>query len=180
MIRFLITQRRVVVQAVFSAFRKFRLSKMSGGDKNTGVGPLSPSVRQFDEDIGGVGAEHYRKPSSSSTSSSPPRSLALSAAAPIAEHTSSLPMLLITANVGSMFDDPHHLIPQWLAQVCQQIKTQKPAFIAIHCQEVGGKNFEQSMENVDEFVGQLRARLSDLGFKRTVAFLDENFAASEK
>ena len=89
-------------------------------------------------------------------------------------------MLLITANVGSMFDDPHHLIPQWLAQVCQQIKTQKPAFIAIHCQEVGGKNFEQSMENVDEFVGQLRARLSDLGFKRTVAFLDENFAASEK
>ena len=36
------------------------------------------------------------------------------------------------------------------------------------------------MENVDEFVGQLRGRLSELGFKRTVAFLDENFAASEK
>ena len=36
------------------------------------------------------------------------------------------------------------------------------------------------MENVDEFVGQLRARLSELGFRRTVAFLDENFTASEK
>ena len=46
--------------------------------------------------------------------------------------------------------------------------------------QVGGKNFEQSMENVDEFVGQLRARLSELGFRRTVAFLDENFTASEK
>ena len=36
------------------------------------------------------------------------------------------------------------------------------------------------MKNVDEFVDKLCSLVSDLGFKRTVAFLDENFAASEK
>jgi len=149
---------------------------MSGTDKNTGVGPLSPSVhRQFEEeDIGGEGGTASRNGLQKTLPK--PRSLALSSSGKL----ESLPMLLITANVGSMFDDPQHLIPQWLSQVCKQIQAQKPAFVAIHCQEVGGKNFEQSMENVDEFVGQLRARLSELGFRRTVAFLDENFTASEK
>ena len=107
--------------------------KMSGPDKNSScsVGPLSPVVPHFDEDMdedlsGGSGGDrNYQK-----SCSSPPQSLALSAP------KESLPMLLITANVGSMFDDPHNLIPQWLAQVCQQIRAQKPAFVAIHCQEV--------------------------------------------
>ena len=46
--------------------------------------------------------------------------------------------------------------------------------------QVGGKKFEQSMKNVDEFVNKLCSSLSDLGFKRTVAFIDENFTAYEK
>ena len=54
----------------------------------------------------------------------------------LGETTSGLPILLVTANVGSIFDDPHSLIPQWLTQVSQQIKAQNPAFVAIHCQEV--------------------------------------------
>ena len=113
---------------------------MSLPDKNSSssVGPLSPVVRLYEEDLdedagpghgGGGGNRHYQT-SSSSSSCSPPQSLALSAC------KESLPLLLITANVGSMFDDPHNLIPQWLAQVCQQIRAQKPAFVAIHCQEV--------------------------------------------
>jgi hypothetical protein len=36
------------------------------------------------------------------------------------------------------------------------------------------------MVNVDDFVAQLKTRVADLGYNRTVAFLDENFAASEK
>lgn len=36
------------------------------------------------------------------------------------------------------------------------------------------------MKNVDEFVKKLGDLLWDFGFKRTVAFVDENFAASEK
>ena len=122
----------------FFSCRTFRLAeaagKMSVPDKTSScsVGPLSPVVRLYEEELeedtgpghgGGGGTRHYQ-------TCSPPQSLALSAG------KESLPLLLITANVGSMFDDPHHLIPQWLAQVCQQIRAQKPAFVAIHCQEV--------------------------------------------
>ena len=46
--------------------------------------------------------------------------------------------------------------------------------------QVGGKKFEQSMKNVDEFVNKLCSFLSNLGFNRTVAFIDENFTAYEK
>ena len=49
---------------------------------------------------------------------------------------SSVPILLITANVGSIFDDPQNLFSQWMLQMCQQIRTQNPAFVGIHCQEV--------------------------------------------
>ena len=94
---------------------------MSGPDNNSSVGPLSPIVKSFDQDLGGGTIKSLPK--------SPPQSLKLS-------YSENLPMLLITANVGSMFDDPDNLIPQWLAQVCQQITAQRPAFVAIHCQEV--------------------------------------------
>ena len=37
----------ILMKKVFLLNRKF---KMSGTDKNTGVGPLSPSLRHFDEE----------------------------------------------------------------------------------------------------------------------------------
>ena len=110
---------------------------MSGGGKpgdvlnSSTVGPLSPNIMNFDECGGGGGGggggminnEHKALPKSLDLSSS-------------GSGQCSLPILLITANVGSIFDDPQNLIPQWLAQVCQQIRAQNPAFVAIHCQEV--------------------------------------------
>ena len=47
-----------------------------------------------------------------------------------------LPILLITANVGSIFEDPTNLFQQWMVQVYNKIRAQKPAFIGIHLQEV--------------------------------------------
>jgi hypothetical protein len=47
-----------------------------------------------------------------------------------------LPILLITANVGSIFEDPTNLFQQWMVQVYHKIRAQKPAFIGIHLQEV--------------------------------------------
>ena len=92
----------------------------------------------------------------------------------------SLPLLLITANVGSIFDDPQSLMPQWMPQISQQIKEQNPGFVAIHCQEVGGKKFEKNMANLDNFVTELCSLLTELNFNKTVAFFDKNFAATEK
>ena len=51
-----------------------------------------------------------------------------------------LPILLITANVGSIFEDPTNLFQQWMVQVYNKIRAQKPAFIGIHLQEVFSMN----------------------------------------
>ena len=34
----------------------------------------------------------------------------------------------------------------------QVVKKLKPEFLALHCQEVGGKNYEESMQHVNKFV----------------------------
>ena len=36
--------------------------------------------------------------------------------------------------------------------ICQLIRERRPEFVALHCQEVGGKNYETSMQHVDKFV----------------------------
>ena len=100
------------------------------------VEPLSPSNTEGRDEGGGGGGGSGLK-----ANNSKPQSLDLEVAMEESSSsgsstTTSLPMLLITANVGSIFDDPQSLIPQWLAQISQQIKEQKPGFVAIHCQEV--------------------------------------------
>ena len=39
----------------------------------------------------------------------------------------------------------------------QAVHTYKPHFLALHCQEVGGKNYEASMSHVDSFVKYVRS-----------------------
>ena len=95
--------------------------------------PLSPSNTEGRDEGGGGGGSGLK------TNNSKPQSLDLEVAmeeSSSSGSTTSLPMLLITANVGSIFDDPQSLIPQWLSQISQQIKEQNPGFVAIHCQEV--------------------------------------------
>ena len=92
------------------------------------VEPLSPSNTEGRDEGGGGG--------SGLKTNSKPQSLDLEVAIEEPCSGTSLPMLLITANVGSIFDDPQSLIPQWLSQISQQIKEQNPGFVAIHCQEV--------------------------------------------
>uniref|UniRef100_A0A8C1QUF3 inositol-polyphosphate 5-phosphatase n=1 Tax=Cyprinus carpio TaxID=7962 RepID=A0A8C1QUF3_CYPCA len=58
-------------------------------------------------------------------------------------------ILLVTANVGSLFEDPENLQKMWLREFCQTVQTHRPLFVALHCQEVGGKNYEASMTHVD-------------------------------
>ena len=45
-------------------------------------------------------------------------------------------VLLITANVGSIFEEPNALISQWMTKVMDHIAASRPQFVAIHCQEV--------------------------------------------
>ena len=107
--------------------RQFWLPKMSTTEIPAGT--VSSDI--FDECVDeGGGQQHEKKP---------PNNLKLchpGAAETNVLSDSSIPILLITANVGSIFDDPQNLFPQWTVQLCQQIRAQSPAFVGIHCQEV--------------------------------------------
>uniref|UniRef100_A0A8I5NWC1 inositol-polyphosphate 5-phosphatase n=1 Tax=Papio anubis TaxID=9555 RepID=A0A8I5NWC1_PAPAN len=74
-------------------------------------------------------------------------------------------VLLVTANVGSLFDDVVH--------------THKPHFMALHCQEFGGKNYEASMSHVDKFVKELLSSDAMKEYNRARVYLDENYKSQE-
>ncbi|ESN96187.1 hypothetical protein HELRODRAFT_67767, partial [Helobdella robusta] len=55
-----------------------------------------------------------------------------------------------------------------------------PDFIGLHCQEVGGKNYEDTMKHVDKFTRMLLQNEHMSQYKRAYVFLDEDFTAVEK
>ncbi|KAM5322855.1 inositol polyphosphate-5-phosphatase A isoform 1-T1 [Glossophaga mutica] len=88
-------------------------------------------------------------------------------------------VLLVTANVGSLFDDPEHLQKNWLREFYQVVHTHKPHFMALHCQEFGGKNYEASMSHVDKFVKELLSSDAMKEYNRARVYLDENYRSQE-
>ncbi|XP_047539646.1 inositol polyphosphate-5-phosphatase A isoform X1 [Vanessa atalanta] len=91
-----------------------------------------------------------------------------------------VPLLLVTANVGSIFEDPFVMLPIWTSEFLQAVSRMDPKFIALHLQEVGGKAYEKSMQYVQDFVQRLcdcpELRLYD----KIRIFLDEDFSSPEK
>lgn len=91
-----------------------------------------------------------------------------------------VPLLLVTANVGSIFEDPSVMLPIWTSEFLQAVSRMDPKFIALHLQEVGGKTYEKSMQYVQEFVQRLcdcpELRLYD----KIRIFLDEDFSSPER
>ncbi|GAB1292840.1 Inositol polyphosphate-5-phosphatase A [Apodemus speciosus] len=88
-------------------------------------------------------------------------------------------VLLVTANVGSLFDDPENLQKNWLREFYQVLHTHKPHFMALHCQEFGGKNYEASMSHVDKFVKELLSSDAMKEYNRARVYLDENYKSQE-
>eukprot|EP01135_Chromosphaera_perkinsii_P004238 Nk52_evm27s272 gene=Nk52_evmTU27s272 len=64
-------------------------------------------------------------------------------------------VLLITANLGSLFEQFEALLPLWTSQIVHQISITKPAFVAIHFQEVGGKSYKDGIALVDAFYNHI-------------------------
>ncbi|XP_045539915.1 inositol polyphosphate-5-phosphatase A [Papilio machaon] len=91
-----------------------------------------------------------------------------------------VPLLLVTANVGSIFEDPSVMLPIWTSEFLQAVSRMDPKFIALHLQEVGGKAYEKSMQYVEDFVQRLcdcpELRLYD----KIRIFLDEDFSSPER
>lgn len=61
---------------------------------------------------------------------------------PSSEETVST--VLITANVGSIFEEPEKLIPKWHEEMVGYLAATKTQFVAMHFQEVGKKNEEEA------------------------------------
>jgi len=89
-------------------------------------------------------------------------------------------VLLVTANVGSIFEEPDKMIPIWMAEFLAVVTRLEPEFLAIHCQEVGGKNYADTMQHVNKFIKLLLSANEMQVFNRACVFLDEDFTAVEK
>lgn len=89
------------------------------------------------------------------------------------------PMLLVTANVGSIFEDPTVMLKIWIEEFLSTVSRLDPKFIALHCQEVGGKNYERSMKHVEDFVRLLMSSEELRLFDRVRVYLDEDYSSAE-
>ncbi|XP_050304592.1 inositol polyphosphate-5-phosphatase A isoform X2 [Anthonomus grandis grandis] len=91
----------------------------------------------------------------------------------------SVPVLLVTANVGSIFEEPTEMLKLWTDEFLSKIASLDAKFIALHCQEVGGKKYEKSMKHVERFVQILSIREEMKNFSHTRIFLDEDYTSVE-
>uniref|UniRef100_A0A7E4VRS2 inositol-polyphosphate 5-phosphatase n=1 Tax=Panagrellus redivivus TaxID=6233 RepID=A0A7E4VRS2_PANRE len=82
-------------------------------------------------------------------------------------------VLLISANVGSLFDENPIIRTQWKSQISQAVISQKAKFVAIHFQETGGKEFKKYSKDVAVVITELSHLLGDFTCMR--AFLDLNY-----
>ncbi|KAL3981593.1 Endonuclease/Exonuclease/phosphatase family protein [Acanthocheilonema viteae] len=87
--------------------------------------------------------------------------------------------LLITANVGSLFEESSRIHNAWLATFTQIIKESNAHFIAIHMQEVGGKNSEECIGQVPAFLDHIAASMHEMGYSTGRAYLDLEFDLPE-
>ncbi|MXQ94357.1 hypothetical protein E5288_WYG001142 [Bos mutus] len=62
---------------------------------------------------------------------------------------------------------------------CRVVHAHRPHFLALHCQEFGGKNYEASMSHVDKFVKELLSSDAMKEYNRARVYLDENYKSQE-
>ncbi|KAL1263725.1 hypothetical protein QQF64_006464, partial [Cirrhinus molitorella] len=75
---------------------------------------------------------------------------------------------------------PENLQKTWLREFCQTVQAHRPHFVALHCQEVGGKNYEASMTHVDSFIKELLSSDAMKDFNRARVYLDKNYKSQEQ
>ncbi|CAF3535670.1 unnamed protein product [Rotaria socialis] len=67
------------------------------------------------------------------------------------KNQSNIRFLLITANTGTIFEKPE-LLTAWVTEFANLLRQHPSDFIALHCQEVGGKDYERFMHILDPFI----------------------------
>lgn len=83
-------------------------------------------------------------------------------------------LFVVTANMGTLFEN-EKVEKNWLLEFEKVISQADPDLVALHCQEIGGKDFEIQMPKVTEFVSKLRRLKCFKQFDRVRGWLDTNF-----
>lgn len=91
----------------------------------------------------------------------------------------SIKLLLITSNVGSLFtNDPRQIQTNWLESLKKILCTRQPSFLALHLQEVGGKDYSKYINQIDVFIQKLYDMLTEQNYRNGRAFIDDEFEAT--
>ncbi|XP_031552090.1 inositol polyphosphate-5-phosphatase A-like isoform X3 [Actinia tenebrosa] len=93
-----------------------------------------------------------------------------------------VPLLLITANVGSLFEDRQNIESIWIGQLIQTITQFEPGCIALHLQECGGKL--AGAEGEEEVRSFIRVLFSNneitQRFEVRCAWIDQDYKKQEQ
>lgn len=74
---------------------------------------------------------------------------------------------------------PTQMLKTWTDEFLSLVLRVNPKFIALHCQEVGGKKYEDSMKHVKDFVTLLMSSKELLSFDKVRIYLDEDYSSAE-
>ncbi|XP_052419406.1 inositol polyphosphate-5-phosphatase A [Carassius gibelio] len=84
-------------------------------------------------------------------------------------------VLLVTANVGSLFDNVGDIEDDWLHEFFMTVQKHKPCFVALHFQEVGGKDYMVNMGHAENFFRTIESKHEMADFDRVCVYVDSNF-----
>ncbi|GLD66807.1 inositol polyphosphate-5-phosphatase A isoform X1 [Lates japonicus] len=88
-------------------------------------------------------------------------------------------VLLVTANVGSLFDNLGEIQSEWLQELYKTIHIYKPQFIALHFQEVGGKDYMVNMGHAENFFWTIESNEEMKDYDRVCIYVDNQFQAED-
>ncbi|XP_053536104.1 inositol polyphosphate-5-phosphatase A isoform X3 [Ictalurus punctatus] len=88
-------------------------------------------------------------------------------------------VLLVTANVGSLFDNLGEIQNDWLREFFTTVGTHKPRFVALHFQEVGGKDYKANMAHAENFFWTIESSSEMSEFDRACVYIDSDFKTED-
>ncbi|KAF3695969.1 Type I inositol 1,4,5-trisphosphate 5-phosphatase [Channa argus] len=88
-------------------------------------------------------------------------------------------VLLVTANVGSLFDNVGKIQSEWLQELYKTVHSYKPQFIALHFQEVGGKDYTANMDHAENFFMSIKSSDEMKEYDRFRIYVDNQFQAED-
>ncbi|CAJ0932582.1 unnamed protein product [Ranitomeya imitator] len=91
----------------------------------------------------------------------------------------SLGVLLITANIGSVCDEPEEIEKSWLQEFYKTVQDYQSGFIALHLQEFGGKNYQENMGCAENFIRRLMQSEEMSQYNCIQSFIDKDFTRTE-